>query len=152
AALLLEQIAQAEPVAPRWHRPEMPRDLETVLLKCLAKEPAQRYASAQELADDLRRVVNFDPVRARRPSPLRRLWRGGGRRRGGAGRVGAGAAAVRRWGGVGRAGGWGWGERGAGGVGSRPAGPPARAELATRGGEPVASFTLPLLEPLELPA
>src|SRR5947209_6763338 len=65
---LLRQIAESEPESPRKIRPDLPRDLETVLLKCLAKEPPQRYATAQELADDLRRVVNGDPIKARRPN------------------------------------------------------------------------------------
>jgi serine/threonine protein kinase len=72
---LYRQIAESEPVSPRRVREDLPRDLETVLLKCLAKEPGQRYATAQELADDLRRVVSGDPVRARRPNVLLRLRR-----------------------------------------------------------------------------
>jgi outer membrane protein assembly factor BamB len=65
---LLAQILEAEPVLPSRHRPEMPRDLETILLKCLAKEPERRYPTAQALADDLRRFANGDPIKARRPS------------------------------------------------------------------------------------
>jgi hypothetical protein len=72
---LYRQIAEVEPESPRHARRDRPRDLETVLLTCLAKEPSQRYATAQELADDLRRVVNGDPIKARRPHVLLRLRR-----------------------------------------------------------------------------
>ena len=72
---LLVQILEAEPVAPRRHRPEMPRDLETILLGCLAKEPARRYATAQAVADDLRRFANGDPIKARRPTIRERAAR-----------------------------------------------------------------------------
>ena len=75
AAELVEQIAGREPVAPRQFDPRIPRDLETIVLKALAKRPADRYATATELADDLSRFLNHEPVRARRISPVGRLWR-----------------------------------------------------------------------------
>jgi outer membrane protein assembly factor BamB len=65
---VLAQILQEEPIPPRQYIPDMPRDFETVLLKCLAKEPNDRYGTAQELADDLRRFANGEPIKARRPS------------------------------------------------------------------------------------
>src|SRR4029079_7902268 len=51
----LEQVRTHEPVSPTRLRPKLPRDVVTICLKCLQKEPARRYASAAELADDLRR-------------------------------------------------------------------------------------------------
>ena len=53
----------------------MPRDLETVVLKCLGKDPAERYSTAEEMAEDLRRFLADRPIRARRASPAERLWR-----------------------------------------------------------------------------
>jgi hypothetical protein len=59
------QVLSDDPVPPRSLQPKVPRDLETVCLKCLRKEPGRRYASAEALADDLRRWQRGEPVQAR---------------------------------------------------------------------------------------
>jgi serine/threonine protein kinase len=65
---LLQQIALEEPQPPGRVNKAVPADLETVLLKALAKNPEERYATAQELADDLERFLKDMPVLARRPT------------------------------------------------------------------------------------
>jgi serine/threonine protein kinase/Tfp pilus assembly protein PilF len=65
---LLRQIAFEEPRPARRLNPTVPVELETILLKAMAKEPAGRYATAQEMADDLRRFLEDRPIRARRPT------------------------------------------------------------------------------------
>src|SRR5438270_2277374 len=65
AAALVRQVLADEPPPPRRLTPELPRDLETVCLKAMAKEPARRYQTARDLADDLRRWLGDEPVRAR---------------------------------------------------------------------------------------
>ncbi len=72
---LLRRIADEDPTPPRQLDPTIPRDLETIVLKAMAKEPEGRYATAQELADDLRRFLADEPIRARRPGPLERTAR-----------------------------------------------------------------------------
>ena len=69
---LLRQIAFEEPKTPRRHNKSIPAELETIVLKALEKNPADRYATAQELADDLERFVKDEPIRARRPSVVQR--------------------------------------------------------------------------------
>jgi tetratricopeptide (TPR) repeat protein len=73
---ILQQVAAGEPVPPRKLNPSVPADLETVVLKAMARGPAERYATAQELADDLRRWLSDQPIQARRPTlPQRaRKW------------------------------------------------------------------------------
>src|SRR5262249_33218171 len=78
----LEQVKTAEPVPPSRRVPGTRRDLETIALKCLQKDPAKRYSSAEDLAEDLRRFLEDRPIRARRPGPGERLVRWGRRNRG----------------------------------------------------------------------
>ncbi|MHB1556955.1 MAG: WD40 repeat domain-containing serine/threonine protein kinase [Isosphaeraceae bacterium] len=75
AAELIDQIGRDDPAPPRRYEPRIPRDLETIVLKALAKRPVDRYASAAELAEDLARFLSHAPVRARRIGPVGRLWR-----------------------------------------------------------------------------
>lgn len=70
----LDLVRHQEPVSPRRLNPELPSDLETICLKCLEKLPAQRYGSALELAEDLRRYQEDRPIRARRIGEVER-WR-----------------------------------------------------------------------------
>jgi serine/threonine-protein kinase len=65
---IMVRVATEKPVSPAWHRPGTPRDLETICLKCLAKEPAERYASAAAFADDLQRFLDDQPILSRRVS------------------------------------------------------------------------------------
>jgi WD40 repeat protein/serine/threonine protein kinase len=69
------QVVSEEPVPPSRLQPGVPRDLETICLKCLEKEPARRYASAALLADDLRAFAEDRPIAARPVGPLQQAWR-----------------------------------------------------------------------------
>ncbi|HEY4308719.1 MAG TPA: bifunctional serine/threonine-protein kinase/formylglycine-generating enzyme family protein [Pirellulales bacterium] len=75
AAALLQKVVHADPLPPRRINRSIPRDLETICLKAISKSPDDRYWSAQEMAVDLRRVLDGRPIVARRPSPVERAWR-----------------------------------------------------------------------------
>lgn len=72
---LLRQIAFDDPRSPRRLNRHVPRDLETIVLTALAKSPAHRYTSAREMAEDLQRFLNNEPIKKRPEGTLRWLWR-----------------------------------------------------------------------------
>jgi len=72
---LIRQITQAEPPRPRKLRPDIPRDLETIVVKATASRPEHRYQTAGQLAADLQCFLEDRPIRARRITPAGRLWR-----------------------------------------------------------------------------
>jgi len=78
--VVLVSVLNDEPVPPSRLGAKVPADLETICLKCLSKEPARRYASAEELANDLRRFQAGEPIRARAVGAAERTWKWARRR------------------------------------------------------------------------
>jgi eukaryotic-like serine/threonine-protein kinase len=76
----LDQVRLQEPVPPSRLQPKLPRDLETICLRCLQKEPAQRYQNAAALADDLKAFLAGEPIRSRRAGRLEQVARWARRR------------------------------------------------------------------------
>jgi tRNA A-37 threonylcarbamoyl transferase component Bud32 len=73
--MLLHQVLNEEPKPPRQRDPKVLKDLETICLKAMAKEPARRYTTANEMAGDLRRFLRGEPIRARAVGRFERVWR-----------------------------------------------------------------------------
>lgn len=72
---VFHQILQTEPVAPCLMNPSLPKDVETIILKAMEKEPGNRYATMTEMADDLGRFLKGEPIIARPAGPLDRIWK-----------------------------------------------------------------------------
>src|SRR5262249_59462507 len=99
----LRRVGGGEPAPPRRLQPASPRDLETICLKCLQKAPAKRYSTAAALAEDLRRFLAKEPIRARPVGVLERAIKWARRRPAGAALLAAGRLGLRGsgWGGGG---------------------------------------------------
>ena len=76
----LDLVKNADPVPPRRLQPLLDRDLETICLKCLEKEPLARYETADDLADDIAAYLAHEPIKARRSPPWERAWKWARRR------------------------------------------------------------------------
>jgi tetratricopeptide (TPR) repeat protein len=76
----LQMVQTAEPVPPTRLQPKLPADLQTITLKCLEKDPGNRYATAGDLADDLRRFLDDEPITARPTPAWERAWKWSKRR------------------------------------------------------------------------
>jgi serine/threonine-protein kinase len=88
------QVLQQEPVAPSKIEPRVDRNLETICLKCLDKDPAKRYGSGEALAEELDRWLQGEPIRARRTPVVLRAWKWARRRPAGAALLGTGLVAA----------------------------------------------------------
>jgi tetratricopeptide (TPR) repeat protein/predicted Ser/Thr protein kinase len=71
----VRMVLETQPRPPRLYNPKADRDLETICLKCLEKEPARRYASAEAVAEEIERFLRHEPIHSRRSSRLEHVWR-----------------------------------------------------------------------------
>jgi serine/threonine protein kinase len=78
---VLRQLSLEEPPKPRSKNSAIPVELETIILKAMAKEPNERYGTAAEVVEDLQRFLNDLPIRARRPTPVQRVRKWSGQHR-----------------------------------------------------------------------
>jgi eukaryotic-like serine/threonine-protein kinase len=76
----MEKIRTQDPASPRRLQATIPRDLDTICMKCLHKNPARRYPGAEALADDLGRFLQGEPIHARPTPTWERVWMWGRRR------------------------------------------------------------------------
>lgn len=80
-AEVVRKVAYEDPLPPKHFNPSLPRDVSTVILKAMEKEPSRRYATAAEFAEDIGRCLTGEPVRARSVTGFERVWRQGWRHR-----------------------------------------------------------------------
>ncbi len=149
---VIQSILAAEPSPLRQLAAAVPRDLETIVMKCLAKEPSERYAAARELADDLRAFLDGRAIRARRASPLETARRWARRHRRSLALASAAAAATLL---VTMAGFFAWsGYRTwrQGSIRLDAVNPPLVAEIIDARGDTVRTDTLPMQAAASLPA
>jgi outer membrane protein assembly factor BamB len=149
---VITQILTTEPLPPRRVRTDLPRDLETIIIKCLSKEPAKRYDTAQALADDLRAFAEGRAIKARRAGPVERTLRWVRRQRRTVGLAAAAAAiavavvlgSIASW--------WAYGQSRLGHISLTTEGPSLTAEvLDEESDEPVVpSMAVPSQEPVAL--
>lgn len=149
---LINQILNQDPQPPRQRMPTLSRDMETILLKCLQKEPPQRYHSAQALADDFRAILDDRSIRARRASLTTRSLQWIRRHRRSVTLAGRSVAATTAllmlmllaslW----------YGKRQAVHVSLTTDQPPLVAEIRDSLGQSVALQTIPTQEPIDIPA
>jgi serine/threonine protein kinase/outer membrane protein assembly factor BamB len=149
----LLQVIHDEPVPPRLLNPTIPRDLNTICLKCLDKEPQRRYASARDLADELERFANDEPILARPPSWAERSWRWLRKQHRNVALTAAAAAATLLVAVVGLAGWLAYQDWRLGHILLKSDRPPLVSELLDQRDElAVPSFTVPTQEPIAIPA
>ena len=74
-ASLVKQLTSQDPTLPRSIEPQIPKDLETIIVKSIERNPNHRYQTAGAMAEDLRLFIMGHPIRARRISPIERVWR-----------------------------------------------------------------------------